>query len=41
MYSPIEVLVAIVLAALPMSRISELLIGVFERKTGITLRKER
>lgn len=38
-YSPLEVVIAILLAAVPMSRISEILLGVLEQKTGISFGK--
>jgi len=38
-YTALEVVIAILLAAIPMSRISEILLGLLEQKTGIQLTK--
>jgi hypothetical protein len=41
MYSPLEVAIIIILTALPMSRVSEILLGVLEKKTGMSLTREK
>lgn len=40
MYSPLEVVIAIFLAAIPMSRFSELVWGMIEKRTGISVTAE-
>lgn len=40
-YSAVEIAIAILLAALPMSQIANILLGVFQRKTGITLDRNK
>jgi len=41
MYSPAEVGVILLLAALPMSHIASILLGVIESKTGIRVSQEQ
>jgi len=41
LYSPGEVILAILLAALPMSQISQIILGIIEEKTGIEVHKQR